>query len=231
MKMSVTIYHAADIFDESAPRTPLASLPSAQVTPAHGATVIDVIRDCGGYGFNSFALATPEIEADVREGLKFTVAAVANLAGLRRDGSLYFQSGEFVTWDGFRRAADAGVFPGDVERLVLYDFGTAGGTFFDVVEDVVEYISSWGGAVGAFAMAASYAKSFPENRRKSIAKKWRENGVIPAKVRIYVASQRHHAPEVFGGRFGLSVDEAKVVLADLSLTEGADHLWRSTEPD
>ena len=138
--MSVTLYDASVASHDDHP-VPLSALPSRVVEPAAGWEVCDVIEAGGGYGMNSFVFVTPEIEVDVQAGRSHTIAAAFNLLGLRADGSVYFQGAQRVAWADFRRAADAGMFKGDNERIVFYDYGTAGGHGVEVVPDILQWIA------------------------------------------------------------------------------------------
>lgn len=216
--------------DDVASPVPLSDLSATMVTPEVGWLVVDVIRAGGGYGYNSFVLVTPDVELDVRTGRERTIVAAANLLGLRTNGDIYFQGGEQVTWDDFARATRSGLFEGDVGRVVFYDYGNAGGTFFDVVPDLVQWIATGtAGTLGAAGLSKAQ-EHFTQRRRERIADRWRRNGVAPGRLRKFVHERPQHDPSVLARLFGLSDTEAKVVLKDLGLREQIDGMWKRPSP-
>jgi hypothetical protein len=87
----------------------------------------------------SFALVTPEIEADLGYGEHRMINA-PEFFGIDDQGAIKFQGPDHITWAEFLRAHQVGLYEGDPTRIVVYPYGGLGGLSPDGVWEAVQWL-------------------------------------------------------------------------------------------
>jgi hypothetical protein len=142
--------------------------------------------------YSSFALMTPEIEADLGYGEHHAIHA-ADLFGIDDQGAIKFQGRDHITWAEFLRAHQAGLYEGDPARIVVYPYGAGGPSsdglweavqwLFenrDVAVDALEEVAKAGGGGAAVIAGARWIRGV---RRQQIARRWRAQGFTAPRIR------------------------------------------------
>jgi DNA-binding transcriptional MerR regulator len=226
------------LYDASAePRTglPLAAVPTAEVEVRPEWLVAEVLQ-AGGYGgYNSFALVTPDIEADVAGGEDRTVDAW-DLFGIDDQGAIKYQGKDHIRWAEFLRAHEAALYEGDPTRIVVYPYGAAGGPSPDGLWEIVQWLSEnrdlavdqvQNLVTVAVGMGLEAGRQWITSaRRRQIARKWREQGFTAPRIRDYLARCPQWDPSQFAKQTQLTELEARLALTKAGYEEGADGLWR-----
>lgn len=135
--VDVLVYDATGSFPLHGP---LADKPSVLVEAVEESSTTEVVNAAGFMAYSSFALVTPEVEADVSAGQPESVSYVDTLVGVNEQGELYYPRGRQVPWADFLRAVNEGFFTGDASRIVVYPYGVAGGWAADGVWPAVNYL-------------------------------------------------------------------------------------------
>jgi hypothetical protein len=225
--MKVRLYGAPDVNAH----VPLNECSWREVQPEDGWTVGDVLVAAGHLGYNSFALVTPEVEADVAAGELRAISASHDLAGLNHDGRLVYQGAKQILWNEFLSAVRAGLFVGDAERLVVYPYGTAGGPGPEFVQQLVEwFFSGVAVATGGELVKASGSKlkAIPGWRRRRIAKQWRQQDIAGPELIAMLSADRAWDPKRMATMCNLTELEACAMLRRAGYEPGSDGMWRAS---
>jgi hypothetical protein len=229
----VTLYDAST--DERA-GLPLAAVPIAEVEVQPQWLVAEVLQAGGHGGYNSFALVTPDIEADVARGEDRTIDASFNLFGIDNQGAIKYQGKDHIRWAEFLRAHEAALYEGDPTRIVVYPYGAAGGPSPDGLWEMVKWLSEnrdlavdqvQNLVTVAVGMGLEAGRQWITGaRRRQIAKKWRAQGFTAPRIRDYLARCPQWDPSQFAKQTQLTELEARLALTNAGYEEGADGLWR-----
>ena len=233
--MQVELYDASIVgFGDPGRAVPLEELASRTVSVAAGMTVSDVLTAGEFMGASSFALLTDDVAADVRKGQPRTVAFAHNLFGVSSDGALVAERSILTSWDDFQRAVQAGVYEGDAQRLVVYPYGTAGGSglndWVEVAQTVWDARDEIGSAIGTVAGIATF-KAWVQKRLSARAgQQLRRTGEPTGAMKRWVDEQTQFSTGSFVEQFQVPGPEAEAVLRDLGYQRGIDNLWRPRSP-
>ena len=237
--MQVTVYAAGEL---GAGR-PLHSLPSVPVEVLPGWWVADVLEHGGHDGYNSFALVTPAVEADVAAGEQHIIAAAYNLLGVDEQGLVSFQGEDHVAWADFARAVEAGLYSGDPNRIVVYPGGAAGGLSPDGLWEAVQWLfdnrsvaitalEDLAKVGGGFATIVGGTRWISGVRRRQIARQWRSQGFTAPRIREYLGRCPQWDSTQLATQMQLSELEAGLALSNAGYQRGDDGLWRpSASPE
>jgi hypothetical protein len=230
----VTLYDASD---QQRTGLPLAAVPRLEVEVQSEWLDADVLQAGGHRGYNSFALVTADIEADVAAGEDRTIDAAFNLFGIDDQGAIKFQGKDHIRWAEFLRASEAALYEGDPTRIVVYPYGAAGGPspdglweavqwLFenrDVAVDALAEVAEVGGGITALELGRKWITGA---RRRWIARKWRAQGFTAPRIRDYLARYPQWDPSQFAKQTQLTDLEARLALTKAGYEAGQDGLWR-----
>jgi hypothetical protein len=188
--------------------------------------------------YSSFALVTPEIEADLDYGERRMINA-PEFFGIDDQGAIKFQGPDQITWAEFLRAHQAGLYEGNPTRIVVYPYGGLGGLspngvweavqwLFEnreVVTDELERVLLIGG------MVEGGRRLITHERRRQIAKKWRAQGFNAPRIRRYLAKCPQWDPSQLAKQTNLTDSEAQVALKNAGYEAGQDGLWRPSDTE
>jgi hypothetical protein len=231
----VTLYDASN---EQRTGLPLTAVPRAEVEVQSEWLVADVLQAGGFGGYNSFALVTADIEADVAAGEDRAIAPSFNLLGIDEQGGIRFQGGYRISWAEFLRAHQARLYEGDPTRIVVYPYGAAGGGFppdglweavqwlFENRDVAVDALEEMAKAVGGIAALGLGRKWITGVRRRQIARKWRAQEFTAPRIRDYLARYPQWDPSVFAKQTHLTELEARLALTKAGYEAGPDGLYR-----
>jgi DNA-binding transcriptional MerR regulator len=229
----VTLYDASA---EPGTGLPLAAVPTVEVDVQSEWLVAEVLQ-AGGYGgYDSFALVTQDIEADVAAGEDRTIYA-ANLLGIDDQGAVKFAGGDDIRWGEFLRGSEAALYEGDPTRIVVYYHGAVGGgPSPDGLWEMVQWLSENRDLAAdqlqnlvtvAVGMGLEAGRQWIKDaRRRQIAKKWRAQGFTAPRIRDYLARYPQWDPSQFAKQTQLTDLEAQLALKKAGYEEGQDGLWR-----
>jgi hypothetical protein len=245
--MRVTVYDATNARDADGGHLishRLETLPRISVDMRPASSVAYVLTAGGHSPYNTFALVTPEMEADfAREGDDHMITGVYNLFGIDDSGAIKFQDADHLTWAEFIRATEAGLHRGDPTRIVVYHYRGFGGPLADGLLEIVRFlfenrevgkeglgwINEAGGAAGLIVGGVLGIK---EMRRKRIAEKWREQGFTAQRIRNILGRLPQWDPSVFAKQWSLSEPEARLALTNAGYQPGPqDGLWRLADTE
>ena len=119
-----------------------------------GWTVGDVLEAAGYYPHNSFGLSPVAFETNAASSsiADRVITGVFNLFGVDSRGAVRADATQAILWEEFLRAVDDGLYEGDPSRLIVYDYGSAGGLTPDGLWEVVQFLFE-NRDLGAQAMA------------------------------------------------------------------------------
>ncbi|MGX7681718.1 hypothetical protein ACSMXN_22785 [Jatrophihabitans sp. DSM 45814] len=233
--MQIKLFDAAEVsYEDPGTPVPIKGLPTRTVIVADGMTVSDVLIAGDFMGASSFALLTGDLADDVRSGQRRTVAFAHNLFGLTADGALVAEQSTQTLWADFFRAVQAGIYQGDPSHLVVYAYGTAGGSglneWVETAQTIWDAHEEIGFAIGTLTGVAT----FTEWLRKKIAsregRRLRSTGRPSRAMELWAQDQAQFSTESFAEHFRIPTAEAAAALRGLGLQRGLDDLWRPLSP-
>lgn len=190
--------------------------------------------------YSSFALATAQVEQDADRGREHEVGASTNLLGISSAGVVYYQAGEHVLWRDFLRAAHAGLYRGDPNRLIVYPYGAAGGPMADGLWETVQWLfenrdvailtlEAIAAAGGAGVTLVAGERWISGLRRQQIARQWRQQGFTGPRLFEYLSRLPQWDAEQLAKQTQLTALEACLALTMAGCQLSDDGLWRPAE--
>lgn len=234
--MKVTIYSGSDSMEPQ----PTSGLPvRATVEVLDGWTVGDILEAAGYYPHNSLGLSpiAPETGADSSSPSDWAITGVFNLFGVDAQGAIRLDATQNVRWQEFLRAVEDGLYEGDPSRVVVYDYGAAGGPTPDGLWEAVQFlfanrdlvteslrqVAEVGAGTTALVAGGRWVTGV---RRRQIARNWRKAGFTAPRTRWYLSSNPQWDPELLAKRLQLTQLEARFALFNAGYRIGEDQLWR-----
>jgi hypothetical protein len=239
--VKVTIYSGSDSeepqqIDELSVR--------ATVEVLEGWSIGDVLEAAGYYPHNSFGLSPVAPETNTASSLVSdrVITGVFNLFGVDSRGAVRADATQAILWEEFLRAVEDGTYYGDPSRLIVYDYGVAGGLTPDGLWEVVQFLlenrdlgaqtmaqlTALGGGTATLVGGTRWITGV---RRRQIARYWRKAGFTAARTRWYLNQHPQWDPELLVKRLGLTPSEARLALTKAGYQIGEDQLWRSGGSD
>jgi hypothetical protein len=234
----VTLYDATD---RQCKGRPLEGVSSVEVEVQPERWVADVLKAGGHVWYRSFALVTPEIEADLGYGEHRMINA-PEFFGIDDQGAIKFQGPDHITWAEFLRAHQAGLYEGDPTRIVVYPYGGLGGLSPDGVWEAVQWlfenrevavdalgeVAKAGGAGAAVIAGAGWVNT---KRLQLIARQWRAQGFTAPRIRDLLGRCPQWDPSLFAKQRRITEPEARLALTNAGYEAGQDGLWRPSDTE
>lgn len=237
--MKVTVYAGKDFGEpQKSGELPV----RATVEVLEGWSVGDVLEAAGYLPHNSFGLSpiAPETGTDSSSPSDWVVTGVFNLFGVDAKGVIRLDAAQNILWQEFLRAVEDGLYNGDPSRVVVYDYGAAGGLTPDGLWEAVQLlfdnrdlaapmmrqIAEIGGGTAALVAGSRWVTGV---RRRQIARNWRKQGFTASRTRWYLNRYPQWDPELLQTRLQLTPLEARLALAKAGYEVGEDKLWRLSD--
>jgi hypothetical protein len=227
----VTLYDATDGQYEG---RPLEGVSSVEVEVQPERWVADVLEAGGHVWYRSFALVSPEIEADLGYGEHRMINA-PEFFGIDDQGAIKFQGPDHITWAEFLRAHQAGLYEGDPTRIVVYPHGGLGGLSPDGVWEAVQWLfenrESVTDELERLLLIGGAVEGGRRLNRRRIANRWRAQGFTAPRIRRYLARRPQWDASQFAKQTTLTDLEARVALTNAGYEEGQNGLWRPSDTE